>query len=209
MQQKKMVTETIAGLDYLLKLRIFVSSLTLAAGLAVFALGLKTNKLLEDDRNRVLGAGFGIKLDLQALLNLTRTSCVMSASFIIITLFLIIFLARRWHHPSASKHDSFLQKIRTIVKLVMDGQFFVVCVVFSLMLTLASNANTKLEPALKNLPDPRLALGIPARYIENRFILALVGTAWTLTFGYLLGFILEVWMLVRRRRFQLVVFIEN
>ncbi|KNZ59340.1 hypothetical protein VP01_1754g2 [Puccinia sorghi] len=174
---------------FLIRLRIFVSSLTLAAGLAVFALGLKSNKLLEDDRNRCLGAGSSIKLDLQALLNLTRTSSVMSASFIIITLFLIVFLARRWHHPSESKHDSFLQKIRTIVKLVMDGQFFAVCFVFSLMLTLASNANTRLEPALKNLPDPKLALRIPARYIENRYIMALVGTAWALTFGYLLGYV--------------------
>ncbi|PLW56394.1 hypothetical protein PCANC_03437 [Puccinia coronata f. sp. avenae] len=77
------------------------------------------------------------------------------------------------------------------------------------MLTLVSNANTQFEPATINLPDGRLRLGIPTRYIENRYFMALVGTAWVMSFGYLLGFILEVWVISWHRRFQQVVFIEN
>jgi hypothetical protein len=58
------------------------------------------------------------------------------------------------------------------------------------MLTLVSNANTQFEPATINLPDGRLRLGIPTRYIENRYFMALVGTAWVMSFGYLLGYVL-------------------
>ncbi|OAV98097.1 hypothetical protein PTTG_25796 [Puccinia triticina 1-1 BBBD Race 1] len=209
MEKKNISSDTLTGLDYLLKLRIPVCLLTLATGLAVFALGFKANHILGNDRKRVSDTASGIKLDSKALLNLTRTSLILSASLVINTLFLAVLLALRWHHPNPAKNDHFLQKIRPIIKLILEGQFFVVCAVFSFMVTLLSNANTKFEPMPKNLPEFRLARGIPDRYIENHYVVALVGTAWVFTSGYLIGFILEGWTLVRYKRFKKLIFIEN
>ncbi|KAI7947839.1 hypothetical protein MJO28_009750 [Puccinia striiformis f. sp. tritici] len=221
--------DSLIYLLFLNSLRITVSFFTLATGLAVCALGIKSNQQLVNDRNRVSETASGTQLDSKALLNLTRTSLVMSASLIVNTLFLIVFLARRWHHPNPVKKDSILQKIRAITKLVMEGQFFIVCAIFSFLVTLLSNADTKFEPTPRNLHDFRTSLGIPGRYIENHYVRALVGTAWVFTFGYLLGcvavlgiepvrnlpvahanlFILEGWILVRHKRFRKIILIEN
>ncbi|KAA1069537.1 hypothetical protein PGT21_027697 [Puccinia graminis f. sp. tritici] len=207
--EKNIASDTRTGLDYLLKLRTTICLLTLTAGLAVCALGFKANQLLGNDRNRVSHATSGIQLESKALLNLTRTSLVMSASLIVNTLFLAVFLSLRWHHPNPSKHECFLQKSRAMIKLIMEGQFFAVCAVFSFLVTLLSNSNTKFEPTPTNLQDFRLALGIPGRYIDNHYIMALVATAWIFTFGYLFGFTLEAWTIYRFKRFQKLIFIEN
>ncbi|OAV94186.1 hypothetical protein PTTG_02030 [Puccinia triticina 1-1 BBBD Race 1] len=72
-------------------------------------------------------------------------------------LFLTGVLALRWHHPNPAKNNHFLQKIRPIIKRILEGQSFVVCAVFSFMVTLLTNANTKFEPMPKNLPEFQLA----------------------------------------------------
>lgn len=205
--EKKMASDPGVALDYRLKPRIILSLFTFGAGLVLCALGFLTNNVLKKDQEQA--SNLGIKLDLDALYNLTRMCLAMGVNLVANTLFLTAYLARRWYRPNREKKDSLFQKTRPFVKMLMEGQFFIATAILALLTTFNSAATTKWEPGPRGFENFRQRIRFPDHYISNHYFGGLVAVSWLTTFGYMAGFALEVVTLIAYKRRQKLVFIET